>query len=225
MELASKSSLYQGALRTPSVARWKGTIKAQVREELVSNIDIAPTILDACGARRLPNMPIDGMSYLEIARGETPATWRDAIYAEIAFTRAVVTKDWKYLAFRLPPSQIPTKEEGLRLQKDELEKIKSQHSWVTWELDPKAKISHIGGPPGGSFLIRLTMAAKPPYLPNYFDEDQLYHIADDPTETTNLATHPEKAAELQKMKSIMKSFLDDLPGTFADLKPEPQPIK
>ena len=69
------------------------------------------------------------------------------------------------------------------------------------------------------------MAAKPPYLPNYFDEDQLYHIADDPTETTNLASNPEKSAELQKMKTLMKSFLNELPGSFADLKQEPSPTK
>jgi len=37
-------------------------------------------------------------------------------------------------------------------------------------------------------------------------------------ETTNLAEDPKYAGELAKMKSLLKGYLDKLPGTFADLK-------
>ncbi|MGJ8724485.1 MAG: sulfatase family protein [Roseibacillus sp.] len=215
MELASKSSLYQGALRTPSSAYWPGTIKPQVCDELISNVDIAPTFLDAAQAEPLPDMPLDGQSYLPLLRGEQ-IEWRKAIYAEIGFTRAIVTKDWKYLAFRLPPSQVPSLEEGHRQQKETLAKIKADHAWVKWKFDPSAKTSHVGGPPGGNFLIRLTMAAKPPYLPNYFDPDQLYHLTNDPTETTNLANKTEHAEKLTEMKTLLGETLNTLPGTFGE---------
>jgi len=218
MEYASKSSLYQGALRTPSMAWWPGTIQSQVLDELVSNVDIAPTILDACDAKPLPDMPLDGRSYLPLAKG-TPTPWREAIYGEIGFTRAVVTREWKYLAFRLPPSQIPGPEKGMQQQLAELTKIKKDHAWVKWEVDPNAKIPHVGGPPGGNFLIRLTMAAKPPYLANYHDPDQLYDLSKDPRETTNLAKDPAHADQLDEMQALLRDFLGDLPGSLADLKP------
>ncbi|WP_411847323.1 sulfatase-like hydrolase/transferase [Roseibacillus persicicus] len=215
MEMASKSSLYQGALRTPSAAYWPGTIEPQVCEALVSNVDIAPTILDATGTEPLPDMPLDGESYLPLLRGEQ-VDWRKAVYGEIGFTRTVVTRDWKYLAFRLPPSQVPPTEEAHRLQKETLDEIKANHAWVKWEFDPNAKIPHIGGPPGGNFLVRLTMAAKPPYLENYFDADQLYDLRNDPTETTNLAGDPAHQEQLRQMKSLLSETLSTLPGTFGE---------
>ncbi|MBK1832652.1 sulfatase-like hydrolase/transferase [Roseibacillus ishigakijimensis] len=218
MELASKSSLYQGALRTPSSAYWPGTISPQKPEELVSNVDIAPTILEACGAKPLPGMTLDGASYLPLLRGEK-VKWRKEVYAEIGFTRALVTKDWKYLAFRLPPSQQPEEDEGWRQQVAELAAIKERHPWVTWEPDPSAKVSHVGGPPGGNFLIRLTMKAKPPYLTNYYAPDQLYHLASDPSETTNLANEEEHRERLQDLQQALQRKLRELPGTFGELKP------
>ena len=45
-----KGSVYEGALRVPLLVRWPGVAKpATVREELVSTIDILPTVLQAVG--------------------------------------------------------------------------------------------------------------------------------------------------------------------------------
>ncbi|BCX46218.1 hypothetical protein HAHE_01260 [Haloferula helveola] len=215
MEHSSKSTLYQGALRTPSAARWPRRIRPQVCGKLVSNVDITPTILDACGVPPLPEMILDGRSYLPVLE-DPAAVWREAIYAEIGFTRAVVTEERKYLAFRLPPSQVPDENEGMRQQFAMLEEIKRRHPWVDWKPDPDAKVPHVGGPPGGDFLVRLTLHASPPYKKNYFDPDQLYELGADPLETTNLASDPAHAERLAAMQGRLGEFLKELPGEFGE---------
>lgn len=217
MEHSSKSSLYQGAMKTASMTYWKGKIKPQVSEILAQNVDFAATILDVAGVTPPVEMELDGDSYFpNITEGKSE--FRESAYGEIGYTRSVQTHKWKYLAFRVPGSIVPSTEEGLREQEEYLNKVKEKHKWVKWEPVPNAPISHTGGAPGGDFLNRLIFQAKPPYLENYYDADQLYDIEKDPLETTNLAEDPKYAGELAKMKSLLKGYLDKLPGTFADLK-------
>lgn len=46
----SKTTLYDSGMRTPMLVRWPAQIKAgQVNDDLLSSIDVAPTILDAAG--------------------------------------------------------------------------------------------------------------------------------------------------------------------------------
>jgi len=75
-----KATCYEGGLRIPFIVRWPGKIKAGlVRNELISTIDILPTIIEAVGVSELPHLP--GRSLLPLARGED-AEWRDYLFAE-----------------------------------------------------------------------------------------------------------------------------------------------
>jgi arylsulfatase A-like enzyme len=66
----SKRSPYDGGLRTPVVLRWPAKIRPRRDETtLVSSIDLAPTVLAACGLR--PREELAGMNLLEIAAGKT----------------------------------------------------------------------------------------------------------------------------------------------------------
>jgi uncharacterized sulfatase len=79
----SKRSPYDAGLRTPTVLRWPGRIEPRRDEEtLVSSIDLAPTILTACGIRPPGEMP--GADLLAEAREP-----REAIFGEI-FTHDAV---------------------------------------------------------------------------------------------------------------------------------------
>ena len=220
MELGSKSSLYDGATRTPILARWPGRIRPGLRPDvLVSNIDFAPTIYDAAGITPPKAQDIRGLNFLPIAEGKAADNGRKYIYSEIGYTRALTGKEWKYLAFRTPPSIELTTEESMRVQKEYLDELRKKHAWVKWQPDPDAKITHTGGPPGGDFLMRLVFQTKSPFLKNYYDPDQLYNLKKDPGETTNLAGAPEYVGKLREMKGQMTRILSTLPGTFADLKP------
>ena len=67
-------------MRIPLAMRYPGVIPAQtVSKKLVSNVDLAPSILDA--AVTAFSHPVDGLSLLALFR-ENGGAWRDAVYAE-----------------------------------------------------------------------------------------------------------------------------------------------
>ncbi len=76
----SKRSPYDGGLRTPVLVRWPGHMKAGKYADLVSAIDIAPTVLAAAGAK--PSAKLPGVSLLDTAAGKGPLA-RDAIFGEV----------------------------------------------------------------------------------------------------------------------------------------------
>lgn len=78
--LRGKVSAYEGGLRVPLIVSWPGGIKAdQVRSELVSAIDLFPTLLEATGAAFEGKLP--GRSLLPLLRGEE-VLWRDYLFAQ-----------------------------------------------------------------------------------------------------------------------------------------------
>jgi uncharacterized sulfatase len=76
----SKRSPYDGGLRTPIMLRWPGRIKPAMCETLVSSIDLAPTILHACGLT--PPAEMTGINLLDViaADGKTD---RDTVFGAI----------------------------------------------------------------------------------------------------------------------------------------------
>lgn len=60
-----------------------------------------------------------------------------------------------------------------------------------------------------------------PFLPGYFDPDQLYDLATDPLERVNLANDPTRAAVLADLRAELKRITDTLPRPFPA---EPNPF-
>jgi N-sulfoglucosamine sulfohydrolase len=78
--LRGKRTSYESGVRIPQIAAWANGAKAgQVRQELVSTIDLMPTLLDAAGAKTPTGLP--GRSFLPLLKGETPA-WREYLFTE-----------------------------------------------------------------------------------------------------------------------------------------------
>jgi arylsulfatase A-like enzyme len=82
----SKLSPYDGGVRTPVLIRWPGHTRAGRYPDLVSTIDVAPTILRACGLTPPAEMP--GLSLLDVAAGKGRLP-RDAVFGEIYLHTAV----------------------------------------------------------------------------------------------------------------------------------------
>ena len=52
----SKTTVYEAGVRIPFIVRWPGVAKAGSRKQMVSTVDILPTILDATGIKEKPKV-------------------------------------------------------------------------------------------------------------------------------------------------------------------------
>jgi len=207
----AKGTLYQGGLQFPSVVWRPGGFPCGNRNnDLVSNVDFAPTILDLAGAEFDPGQ-FDGVSFRDSLLGQSPENHR-ALYAEMGFSRTVRQGDWKYLALRYPPeaTDMPLAERRRRLEAWNAELRERGIKPVT--TDPSAAFSHLTDLPGGAHAEHSSTGQKP----HYYDADQLFNLAEDPDETRNLAGDPAHAEKLAEMKEVMRAQVRQLPGRFGE---------
>ncbi len=76
----SKLSPYDGGLRTPVMVRWPGHTRAGSYPDLVSTVDLAPTLLRACRVKLPPGLP--GMDLMRAADGDG-RLGRKAVFGEL----------------------------------------------------------------------------------------------------------------------------------------------
>jgi N-acetylglucosamine-6-sulfatase len=101
-----KRAAWEESMRVPLLVRYPPLIPAaKVRNEMVLHIDLAPTILEICGARPLEK--IHGSSWARLLRGDA-AGWRTSFLYEYNYeiqfpytpnVRGVRTEDWKYVRY------------------------------------------------------------------------------------------------------------------------------
>lgn len=75
----SKQSPNEGGTRTPIMVSWPGRIQPSDRPEVVSSIDLVPTMLKAAGAEVPANLP--GIDLLPVVTGQKPLG-RDHLFGE-----------------------------------------------------------------------------------------------------------------------------------------------
>lgn len=99
-----RSYMPEEMVRIPMAVRWPGGVEpGQVSNRLVSNLDVAPTILDAAGLRFQDE--VDGASLIPLCTGQD-SEWREAVmcethgHGEEHIGRLVVTERYKYVANR-----------------------------------------------------------------------------------------------------------------------------
>ena len=74
--LIDKRVAYETSARVPMLMQCPSIIKGgSVVENVVANIDIAPTVMEVMGLKKPAHM--DGQSFLPLAMGQTSAPWRD----------------------------------------------------------------------------------------------------------------------------------------------------
>ncbi len=79
--LGDKRSIYEESLRIPMLVRYPRLFgKGQVIDEMVLNIDLAPTLLDLAGVA-VPEA-MQGVSWKALATGQKLANWRQSFLAE-----------------------------------------------------------------------------------------------------------------------------------------------
>ncbi|MCP5113769.1 MAG: sulfatase [bacterium] len=105
-QLYSKMLAYEESIRIPLLARYpRGGPARQTHDELVLNVDLAPTILEVAGLA--PPDDFEGHSAMALARGEEAPDWRQSFLYEyftsgwgVPSLECVRTADgWKYVRF------------------------------------------------------------------------------------------------------------------------------
>jgi len=189
-----KFTCYDGGARTILLARWPGHIPAgTVCDKLVSNIDLAPTILEMCGIEKPADLQLDGKSILPVLEGREDDYRRESLFLEITTERAVVTDDgFKYIAVRYPP---------------EIQELVNQGKRFNHWCQPMEKSTH-------------TMGADKLY-PHYFEQDQLYDLKADPKEQKNLIGDPAYRKRLAAMRQLLREYSARLPHTFGEFTGPP----
>ena len=191
-----KATLHDFGMRVPMVLRWEGTIEAgSSYDGIVANIDLAPTLMDLAGAEKPSDYKVDGVSFVPVIHGSSKPI-RNVLFGELGHSRAVKSKDWKYIAVRYP--------EEVQRKIDEGKSFKGFQGEVL-ELPYLTRNGHLGH-----------HAAR--HNPNYFDADQLYDLQRDPEETKNVITqNPEVAERLKKdLAEALKQFENRPFGEFTE---------
>ncbi|MBK5258754.1 MAG: sulfatase [Thermoanaerobaculia bacterium] len=104
--LYDKRLMYEPSIRVPMLVRWPARIKPMVeRANMILNVDVAPSILDAAG---VPQSTMHGRSFLPLLTGGEIA-WRDAFYYEfheypdydhcVRKHRGIRTTRWKLIEY------------------------------------------------------------------------------------------------------------------------------
>lgn len=76
--LYDKRFMYEPGLRVPLLVRGPGVKAGSTPEQMVANIDLAPTFLDLAGLPVPESM--QGRSFAPLLRGESPTDWRQSLY-------------------------------------------------------------------------------------------------------------------------------------------------
>jgi len=188
----AKEALYDGGVRVPYFVKWPGVIKPSTKSnQIVANVDVVPTIMDIVGHQ--PQEKFDGLSILPLLKGEDKPV-RDALLLEVGYGRAIVTKDWKYIALRFPDFEWPEIERQGGLK----------------------NVNYNASSASAGFRI-----AGMKYYPNhYYDFDQLYDRRKDAGEQKNLAKNPQYSQKVKEMRTLLRKALERMPHTFGEIRPE-----
>ena len=100
-----KNSVYEGGAKVPMMIKWPRRIQAgSENDDLIGNIDIAATLIEIAGGIAPIDMILDGRSFYSLLFGKKQQKdWRTEMLIEAGNTRGIVTREWKYVANRVPP--------------------------------------------------------------------------------------------------------------------------
>ena len=193
-QFRGKGTLYEYGVNVPLLVRWPGQVKAgSVSNELISGEDLAPTFLEACGAKPLKEMT--GRSFLKLLRGDASYAVRQYVFAErgahgsglpngsAAFDlgRVVIGKRYKLVYNAL--WQIPYQPVDFA----------GQPFWKELEqMNKDGKLSPLHA--------RLLFSPTRPMF-------EMFDLESDPNEFTNLIGKPENAQLERELKARLQEWM------------------
>ena len=165
-----------------------------MRDELVSTIDLMPTILEATGVTQPKGLP--GTSLLPLIKGQSVA-WREHLFAEYTV--------------HYPPTYFPQRSvrDGrykliVNLLRDRPNPLADIYLQRGWDL---TRPSLAQADP--AFRRVWQTFARPP-------EVELYDLKEDPYEMKNIADKPERAATVKRLRDRLAAWQKRTADPLAD---------
>jgi arylsulfatase A-like enzyme len=149
----TKRDLYEGGIRVPFIARWKGTIKANTISDYAGSFwDVLPTF---AGLTNTAAPTSDGISFLPVLLNKDAGNHKRLLYWEFyenGFKQAARKGQWK--AIRYYKGIVPVRTELYDLKKDIAEKNNraGQYPQIVKELEAAMDAEHI---PSGNPLFQI----------------------------------------------------------------------
>lgn len=93
----SKSTMWEGGLRVPFIARWPGKLPAgKVTDEFLTSLELVPTLLAAAGAEPPQGVKLDGFDMMPVLRGEVKSPRQEMFWQRRA-DKAARFQNWKWV--------------------------------------------------------------------------------------------------------------------------------
>jgi choline-sulfatase len=100
----ARPNMFDDSIVVPFIVRWPGVVRAgSVCEEIVSHVDVFPTLMQIAGLDQTTMSSLEGFSLLPLLREEA-RIWRDAVYLlydmkfhAVAHMRLIRTREWKLI--------------------------------------------------------------------------------------------------------------------------------
>lgn len=203
-----KGSLYDPGSNVPCLIRWPGVVTpGRVTRELLSGEDVAPTILDACGAA--PHKDMSGRSFANLLRGRSYEPRKYVYCQRLAHGNSPVTPQTKSSTFDLSRS------------------VRSARWKLIYNCTPHMEYSPVDSARDAGWT-QMTAAHKAGKLSPEIDKAyftyprpvlELFDLDNDPSELNNLAGRPEHAAvQNELMRALNEKMILDY-----DFLPLPMP--
>ena len=189
-----KSTNYEGGIKVPLMMYWpNGITTPRTYTGLFQNIDFAPTFLEVAGLNPA-TVNLDGKSFKNVIMTNTSEVVHTELFFEIGFSRAIRTKDWKYVTVRYDAATSTKIANGGTF---------TGINGTTVTLPYYVQNASLGGLSAGQY-------------PLYNVKDQLFDLVNDPYETTNLFnSNPTKANEMKALLTQKLALFPNRPyGEF-----------
>lgn len=99
-----KGAVFEGGIRVPFLAQWKGTLPAgKVYQEMVMGFDVHATALAAAGVPAPIDKPLDGVDLLPYLRAEKAGRPHDSLFWRRGRQHAARVGDWKLVYDPIDP--------------------------------------------------------------------------------------------------------------------------
>jgi len=138
-----KGSFFEGGIREPFLAQWKGKLPAgAVYREMVMGFDCHATALAAAGGEFPKDKPLDGVNLLPFLTGDNSGRPLESLFWRSGVTHAARVADWKLVLERGTGPQLFNLKtdiaEATDLAAKKPAKLKEgQAAFTEWEKDKK----------------------------------------------------------------------------------------